>query len=73
MAPRKGERQRDLESPEHLGMEGNFEGGTSGGGIARDTASEDDLKRAFERPAGATRVHKANEEPSRPRPRKPVR
>ena len=58
MERKKGERQRDLQSTEHLGTEGNVEGGASGGNVARDVGTKDDMKRGFERPAGATRVEK---------------
>lgn len=34
-------------------------GGRAGGDLARDIASEDELKRAKERPAGITRVTKS--------------
>ncbi len=35
--------------------------GRSGGRLARKIGTEDELKRAFERPAGATRVEKSDE------------
>lgn len=35
--------------------------GRSGGRLARKIATEDELKRAFERPAGATRPRKSDE------------
>ena len=71
MERKKTERQRQLETPEHLGTEGAVPGGRSGGNIAREIASQDELKRAFERPSGRTGVTKSIEEPARPRPRKP--
>ena len=58
MERKKGERQQGLEDAEHLGTEGAIEGGASGGNVARDVGTEDDMKRGFERPAGATRVEK---------------
>ncbi len=56
-------RQEDLETPESLGEEDGPppEGGRSGGDLARKIATRDEKKRAFERPAGATRVRKADE------------
>ena len=57
----KGERQRQLETPEHLGDETEVDGGSAGGNLARDKGREDERKRAFERPAGATRVRKSDE------------
>lgn len=71
MERKKTERQRQLETPEHLAAEGSTPGGRSGGNMAREVGTRDELKRAFERPAGATRVTKSKEEPARPRPRKP--
>lgn len=35
--------------------------GRAGGRLAREIGTEDELKRAFERPAGKTRVNKADE------------
>ena len=35
--------------------------GRSGGRLARDIGTEDELKRATERPAGKTRVNKSDE------------
>ena len=35
--------------------------GRAGGRLARDIGTEDELKRAFERPAGKTRVTKTDE------------
>lgn len=67
MPGRKGERQKELESPEYLGEEGEVAaGGRSGGNMARDVASRDELKRSSERPAGVTRVHKSDEGQTRP-------
>lgn len=46
-----------------LGAEGEVShGGRAGGRLARDVGTKDELKRAYERPAGATRVTKADEE-----------
>lgn len=36
-------------------------GGRAGGDLARKVGTRDELKRAFERPAGATRVRKSDE------------
>lgn len=57
-------RQEALETPESLG--GEYEtpdkGGRSGGTLARKVGTRDEEKRAFDRPAGATRVRKSDEE-----------
>ena len=37
------------------------QGGREGGRLARDIGTQDELKRAAERPAGATRVNKSDE------------
>lgn len=37
------------------------QGGRTGGRLARDIGTQDELKRATERPAGATRVTKSDE------------
>lgn len=59
----KGERQQQLEDKPHLGeaAEG-IGGGSAGGNLARKIGSRDTLKRAFKRPAGASRVRKKDEE-----------
>jgi len=45
-----------------LGAEGEIsQSGRKGGRLARDIGTQDELKRANERPAGATRVRKADE------------
>jgi hypothetical protein len=50
------------ESEEILGETGSVsQGGRSGGRLARDIGTQDEEKRAIERPAGATRVTKADE------------
>ncbi len=56
-------KQDDLERKEHLGDETQApgQGGTTGGALNENIASRDEEKRAFERPAGATRVHKSDE------------
>ncbi len=36
--------------------------GRAGGRLARDVGTEDEMKRSFERPAGATRVRKSEED-----------
>lgn len=61
--PRRGTtRQEQLETPEILGEESQVGGGSrSGGRLAQEIGSRDELKRANERPGGATRVHKADE------------
>ncbi|WP_417684007.1 hypothetical protein [Roseibium sp.] len=52
----RGERQKQLEEPLTLAEDVRHEGGRSGGNVARDVGTEDHMKRAFERPGGATRV-----------------
>jgi len=50
------------ESKLFLGAEGTVSGqGRSGGRLARDIGTRDELKRSEERPAGKTRVRKADE------------
>ena len=66
MTDKRGERQKDLENPETLGEEGSIPGGTSGGRPAREVGSEDEMKRAFERPAGVTRLRKSEKEQGPP-------
>ncbi len=45
-----------------LGAPGAVGGqGRAGGRLAREIGTEDELKRAFERPAGKTRVSKSDE------------
>jgi hypothetical protein len=45
-----------------FGAEGSIsQGGRQGGRLARDIGTQDELKRATERPAGATRVTKSDE------------
>ena len=61
MAERKRSKDGRSETAEILGARGAIQaGGRSGGGLARDIASRDELKRAFARPAGATRVSKSD-------------
>lgn len=49
------------------GARGTVSGeGRSGGRLARDLGTRDELKRATERPAGKTRVHKSDEEETGP-------
>ncbi len=60
----KGERQTRLEESAGLGLEEGGtpgQGGSAGGELARDVGKQDELKRATERPGGATRVTKADE------------
>jgi len=46
-----------------LGARGTIsQGGRSGGTLARNIGTRDELKRSQERPAGATRVRKSDEE-----------
>ncbi|MEX0759075.1 MAG: hypothetical protein WD100_05805 [Tistlia sp.] len=56
----KGERQTRLESDPILG-EGQGQPGRAGGNLARKVGTRDEKKRAFERPAGTSRVRKQDE------------
>lgn len=59
----KGERQKQLEQDPVFGeATGDMTAGRAGGNLARDVGTRDTLKRAFERPAGKTRVRKQDEE-----------
>jgi hypothetical protein len=50
------------EPEEYLGTDGAVSGqGRSGGRLARDVGTRDELKRSNERPAGKTRVRKSDE------------
>lgn len=63
MAERKRSKDGHSETDEILGAEGTVDqAGRDGGDVARAIGSEDELKRAGERPAGVTRVRKADEE-----------
>lgn len=49
-----------------LGAKGTIsQAGRSGGRLARDIGTQDELKRSNERPAGKTRVRKADEKEGR--------
>lgn len=62
MAERHRSQDGKQETGEILGQAGTpSQGGRSGGTLQRDIASEDELKRAMERPAGKTRVTKSKE------------
>lgn len=53
----------DRQSDEALGAGGTISGqGRGGGRLARQIGTRDELKRAYERPAGKTRVTKSDEE-----------
>ena len=59
---RRGERERQLKDRPHLGEGAPAPtGGRAGGTLPRDIATRDEAKRAFERPAGVTRVRKGDE------------
>ncbi|MCG7622438.1 MULTISPECIES: hypothetical protein [unclassified Epibacterium] len=63
MAERMRSKDGHQETRDVLGAEGAIShGGRNGGRLAREIASADEEKRAVERPAGATRVTKANEQ-----------
>jgi hypothetical protein len=60
MAERKRSTDRHRETRDILGAGGTVSHqGRAGGTLQRDIASEDELKRAKERPAGKTRVTKS--------------
>jgi hypothetical protein len=62
MAERIKSKDGSRDTDDILGAEGEIShGGRSGGRLARDIGTEDELKRAYERPAGATRVTKSDE------------
>jgi hypothetical protein len=63
MAERHRSKDGSRDTDEILGAEGSVgQSGRDGGDIARTIGSEDEEKRAGERPAGTTRVRKADEE-----------
>lgn len=62
MAERKRSADGRKDSERVLGASGQVsQQGRSGGQLPRDVATRDELKRAEERPAGATRVRKSDE------------
>lgn len=62
MAERKRSQDGERDTDKVLGAQGGVsQAGRSGGRLARDIGSEDEQKRAQERPAGATRVTKSKE------------
>ena len=62
MAKRVRSHDGHRDTEDILGAEGGVsQGGREGGRLARDIGTKDELKRAAERPAGATRVKKADE------------
>lgn len=63
MAERKRSTDGSKDSEKILGEGGTVSHqGREGGRLSREIGSKDEKKRAFERPAGATRVTKDNEE-----------
>lgn len=63
MADRKRSQDASRETDRVLGARGTIsQGGRTGGRLPREIASEDEEKRAAERPAGKTRVTKSNEQ-----------
>lgn len=59
---KKGERQTRLENDPALGRSGGAgQPGRAGGDLARKVGTRDEQKRAFERPAGPSRVRKQDE------------
>ncbi|MCK0150062.1 hypothetical protein MWU54_08525 [Marivita sp. S6314] len=66
MAERHRSKDGRRETEEVLGAEGEIaHSGRTGGRLSRTVGTEDELKRATERPAGATRVRKSMEEDSK--------
>jgi len=62
MAKRVQSHDGHRDTDDILGAKGEIsQGGREGGRMARDIGTKDELKRAEERPAGATRVKKADE------------
>jgi hypothetical protein len=62
MAERIKSKDGTRDTDDILGAKGEVsQAGRSGGRLARDIGTQDEEKRAQERPAGATRVHKADE------------
>ncbi|PTX55585.1 hypothetical protein C8N43_0224 [Litoreibacter ponti] len=62
MAERHRSKDGSKDSEKVLGTEGAVSGeGRTGGRLARDIGTKDEMKRAKERPAGATRVTKSHE------------
>ncbi|SDO76391.1 hypothetical protein SAMN05216196_10983 [Lutimaribacter pacificus] len=62
MADRKRSQDRSKDTDRLFGPEGPVgHQGRTGGELQRKKASKDELKRATERPAGATRVRKSDE------------
>lgn len=57
----KGERQAKLDEPLTLAETVRSDGGRAGGDLQKEVATRDHKKRAFERPAGATRVEGRHE------------
>ena len=57
-----GRREKRLREKPHFGEEGAVQGGRTGGDLARRSATRDEEKRAFERPASTTRVRKKDEQ-----------
>ena len=62
MAKRVQSHDGHRDTDDILGAEGAVsQSGREGGRLARDIGTQDELKRAGERPAGVTRVKKADE------------
>jgi hypothetical protein len=62
MAKRVQSHDGHRDTDDLLGAEGEIsQSGREGGRLARDIGTQDELKRASERPGGATRVKKADE------------
>lgn len=62
MAERKRSSDGTRETEKLFGAEGDVDqGGRAGGRLPRQVGSKDELKRAYERPAGTTRVNRSME------------
>ena len=65
MADRKRSKDGHKDTDDILGAKGQVsQQGRTGGRLSRDIGTQDELKRAVERPAGKTRVTKSDEEES---------
>ena len=63
MAERRKSKDGKRETDDILGAEGEVEqSGRAGGNLARTIGSEDEQKRAGDRPGGTTRARKSDEE-----------
>lgn len=62
MAERHRSKDGSRDTDRVMGEKGTVsQGGRQGGDLSRERATKDEMKRAVERPAGATRVRKGDE------------